>query len=246
MAPHYGLTNVRHLLDRCPLRDGRGGHAPERLHHGRHASSSLPRACALLSMVEHQSNLPELLLSPCSPSTPSSLSSACSRRARPRPPGPSGAPATAVPSLHPSLCSITCTDTSASSSSMAGAPRLSRSPPEHAITLAAIAEPSRALWPTTTKHPTTKSNHHITSLTSRRTSRAPRIRPLSPEHHHRLPPSFRAAGARGQGAIGGLRGSYHLPWMRADHGITTASPLTAGAAPAGRSRKSGHLPCPAV
>jgi hypothetical protein len=38
--------------------------------------------------------------------------------------------ATAVPSLHPPLCSTACTDTSTSSSSTTSAPRLSQSPPE--------------------------------------------------------------------------------------------------------------------
>jgi hypothetical protein len=89
-------------------------------------------------------------------------------------------------------------------------------PPEHAITLAAIAEPSRALWPATTKHSITKSNHRTTFLPSCRTSRAPGRGCSSPEPRHRLPPSSRTAGARGQNAVGGLQGSYHLPWMRID------------------------------
>jgi hypothetical protein len=41
----------------------------------------------------------------------------------------------------------------------------------------------------------------------------------------------------------GLRGSCYLPWMRADQGIATAPPLTAGAARAGRSRGPANLLC---
>jgi hypothetical protein len=119
-------------------------------------------------------------------------------------------------------------------------------PPEHAITLAAIAKPSRAPWPATTMHSIAKSNHRTTLIPSCCTSCTPRRGCSSPEPRHRLPSSSRTTGARGQNAVGGLRGSYHLPWMRADQGIATALPLAAGAAPAGRSRNSGHLPCPAV
>jgi hypothetical protein len=109
-------------------------------------------------------------------------------------------------------------------------------PPEHAITLAAIAKPSRAPWPATTKHSIAKSNHCTTFLPSCHTSCAPRRGCSSPEPRHRLPPSSRTAGAHGQNAVGGLRGSYHLPWMHVDQASPwprrspTVPLLSAGAA----------------